>query len=67
MQQTDYSDISRSIDPGQHTPAWSEGRNARESAQRPESVHPYGPDLLPRSGGTGAGGHYRPPPAYRGP
>ena len=66
MQQTDYSDISRSIDPAQHTLALCEDRNDRGSAQRPGSVHPYELSPWRVSGGNGADEHYRPPPAYRG-
>ena len=52
MRQTDCNGILRCSDPVLHTPAWSGDHYDRGFAQRLESEHPCGPNLLPRSGGT---------------
>lgn len=67
MQRTDCSGILPCSDPGLHIPVWSGDRSDQGSEQHPESARPCGPDPWPRSDGTGAGGHHRPPPVYRGP
>ena len=67
MRQTDCNGILPCSDPGQHKLVWSGDHCGQESAQHPESAHPFGPDPLPGSAGTGEGGHYSHRRGVRGP